>query len=380
MTQFEKGKRDMQKHLTIATLSAKRRAALTPEQEQQTRAHLAQCRECTQLEETLKKIDAITLPQKAQTAQQTTACLEVETLANYFNRQYSFYRRWQIHRHIAACADCRGALTDLLRIANTELSEVEHAWLKTLPAFQPEARASREHSPPYALESKDPVRQSFWSGVKTIFRTRPLPAYGLVFAVTLFLAIKIGLPEFSDWQSRRLAQEGLNELARDHEISSGQLRPAGKFQPELLSAGTRSSQPSSQQNTASAKFQNSLRWNANNLSARRGQALAAFFAQDTASAHHLLHELHLQYTESAEIANDLGVVTAALGASEKALYYFEHALARNPDFPEACFNRAHLLQRLNRRAEARQAWQKYLELNEGTDWRQAARLQNSRLE
>ncbi len=369
----------MSQHVTIAALTAQQRRGLTPEQEQQMRAHLLECRQCAQLEEALAIIGKAPLPRPASPARAQAACLEPETFANYFNRKYFFYRRWQIQKHLAACANCRALLADLIRMNNTQLREEESAWLKTLPAFQPKVLHSRPREQRAMPAMPEPARTPLWVGIKSFFRTKPLPAFGLAFATVLLLAAQIGWPEFSNWQSRRLAQQGWEALAQQYTISAEHLRPAGKFQPRLLS-GPRAPQSSSRVNAAEEKFQSSLNWNAASLLAQRGQALQAYFADDPAKAERILETLQHQHPNDAEVLNDLGVVAATLHSPEKALHYVEQALALHPNFPAARFNRADLLQRLNRRAEARQAWQEYLQLDEGADWQNLAELQRKRLE
>ncbi len=363
----------MPKHVTIAALSAQEQKKLSPAQELWMRAHLSECPDCAQRAEIFAALARMPVLRSARATPAATVCLEPEILANYLNGKYFFWRRWQIQKHLAACAECRGTIADLIRMHQTQLSAEETAWLKTLPNFQPQAVPALQprRAPTWSAE--------VWAEIKYFVYARPRLARGLAFAAMVFLAVKIGWPEISNWQSHRLARQGFDELAQQYEISTNELRPAGKFQPKILSR-LRSPQEASASINPMEEFQSSLRWKADNLSAQRGQALAAYFTGEKETAARTLQTLQQQNPNDAEILNDLGVVTAALNSPDQALEYFSRALALQPNFPAASFNRAFLLQQLDRPAEARHAWLAYLQLNEKTAWHDFAKLQNAQLE
>lgn len=354
----------MTKHLTLADISANRQKFLPREQEQQVNAHLSQCRDCAALDEALAILGNAPLPRQTQHARVSTTCLAPETVANYCNGKYFFWRRWQIERHIAACAECRTMLADLIRLAHSPLNEEERAWVKTLPATK--AVASRERAEPA------PVPQ--WRASKARFRLKPAPAFALAFAAALLLLAKISWPEISGWQSQRLARQGFAQLEQQHKIFPEQLRPAGDFQLKLLS-GPRGRKQEPESERAAEKFRGSLDWNAANLSAQRGHALQAYLKEEFEEAQRLLLILQRQYPASAEVQNDLAVVALALREPEQALNFVEQALARQPNFPQALFNRAMLLQQLHRREDARRAWQEYLQSNDAAPWHAFAQSQ-----
>ena len=354
----------MSKHLTLADISANRQKLLPHEQERQANAHLAQCRDCAQLDETLALLGNAPLPRRAQNTRATATCLAPETMANYCNGKYFFWRRRQIEKHIAACAGCRTMLADLIRLAHTRLRKDERAWLKTLPATK--AVAPRERAEPVHV----PRRQEY----KARFRLRPAPAFALAFATVVLLIAKISWPEISNWQSQRLARQGLAQLEQQHKIFPEHLRPTGDFQLTPLSS-QRGHKQESAGDLATEKFRSSLAWNANNLSAQRGQALHAYLSNKFEEAQQLLFALQQQYPTSAEVQNDLSVVALALHGAEQALNFVEQALVLRPNFPQALFNRAMLLQKLQRREDARRAWQEYLRSEASSPWHDFAQRQ-----
>ncbi len=373
----------MAKHITVAALAAKRRNELAQGPQHEVRTHLTQCRECAELDEALDRIGKARQHGTKPHRHKTESCLDAETAANYFNGQYSFFRRRKITRHLAACNDCRKLLVELARMASAVLNEEDQALLQALPPFQIEEWAARLASMPspanYLKSSRPFMLQSLWAGVQSFFAARPLLAYSLAFAAMFLLALEIVWPKVQDWRSAYWAQQGMEALAQENDILDEGLRPAGQFQPRLFSTRRAGEEPA-EKNSAEQNFKNSLALNADNAGAKHGQALAAYFAGRLEQAHRALQELHLQNPTDAEIINDLGVVSAALNAPGNALHYFDRALRLKPRFPEARFNRASLLHQLHRHEEARRAWQTYLELNEGSDWQRIAALQKAKLE
>ena len=79
--------------------------------------------------------------------------------------------------------------------------------------------------------------------------------------------------------------------------------------------------------------------------------------------------------------SDLAAAQYVLGSDDQlALYDAGEALKRNPNLPEANFNRALILERLGLTIQARDAWQHYLQLDPGSDWANEAREHLKKLE
>jgi tetratricopeptide (TPR) repeat protein len=78
-------------------------------------------------------------------------------------------------------------------------------------------------------------------------------------------------------------------------------------------------------------------------------------------------------SNDATACNDLAAARLALAQLPQALADTDRALRIDPDFPEALFNRALILERLGRREEARAAWQRYLTVEPAGGWSQEAR-------
>lgn len=72
-----------------------------------------------------------------------------------------------------------------------------------------------------------------------------------------------------------------------------------------------------------------------------------------------------RYTVAAQ-TEDPAALTEALAAADSAL-------ALDPRFPEALFNRALILERFDFKPRAREAWEKYLEVDSTSEWAQEAR-------
>lgn len=363
----------MSKHLTLEMLAALQDGRTSPLQEQQMRVHLSNCMACAQLADALALVNHDPSPQTIAATNSANSCLAPEDFANYLNQQLGWWQRRRMQRHLSACQSCRSTLADMIRIDSTSLTQADLNWLKSLPNFilTPVPAAV------FLNEAKHTPARPRWRG-KNIFETRPAPAYALAFAVVVVLIAMFGWPEFSVWQSQRLAQQGLETLTQSYDIASASLRPSGNFQPRLLS-GTRKEATLSSSHIAQEKFQGSLGWNAENRLALRGRALLAFFEGDFAAADSLLRILLSHDPNNPETLNDLAVVLAAR-APELALPYVERALAQQPELRPACFNRAYLLQKLKRNEEARQAWQAYLKLHDDAEWESFAHLLLRQLE
>lgn len=362
----------MSKHITIAMLAARQSGILSPEHEQQLREHLATCPTCAELAQGLTTLGKKIAPPQGAAAREESACLAPEAFANYLNERLSWWQRRKMQAHISACANCRSTLVAMLRIENTSLDEADMHWLRSLPAFVPKTLSSNS---PFVKPAKTSRQVEVWAGIKNLFYERPAPAFAVAFTIVLLLA---GSFVFPAWQSRRLAQQGMEALALRYEIAQQSLRPVGNFQPALLS-GARSAEQIPNAETAREKLRNSLRWDNSNALAQRGQALQAFFDKDSATAVRLLDDLLIKTPNDAEALNDFGVVISA-HAPERALQYLERALTLQPDLPAARFNRAYLLQKMLRSEAARQAWQEYLQLNEAMEWETFAKLQLRQLE
>src|SRR5438270_3392975 len=89
---------------------------------------------------------------------------------------------------------------------------------------------------------------------------------------------------------------------------------------------------------------------------------------------------------NADLWNDLAAAEAATAARlgrpslyPDALAATDRALQQNPKHPEALFNRAVILERLGLVAQARAAWQRYLEIDPSSPWAVEARERLSRI-
>jgi tetratricopeptide (TPR) repeat protein len=97
---------------------------------------------------------------------------------------------------------------------------------------------------------------------------------------------------------------------------------------------------------------------------RRGETLGAI------ERYYMAVELDENFVEARA---NLGCLLAESGQTELALAAFEGALAHHPDYADAHYHRARLLEELARPEEARDHWRAFLELSPDSPWADEAR-------
>jgi anti-sigma factor RsiW len=107
--------------------------------------------------------------------------------------------------------------------------------------------------------------------------------------------------------------------------------------------------------------------------------VAELVAGNTAGAIDALQAARRLEPDDARVIADLGaaymtrfVERGDQADANAAVDAFDTALARSPSLKEAWFNKALLLERMNRPAEALTAWSSYLELSDERGWREEA--------
>lgn len=85
------------------------------------------------------------------------------------------------------------------------------------------------------------------------------------------------------------------------------------------------------------------------------------------------------YLEKARRAESAGGEAETMENLARAIEAIDRALAKNPQMTEALFNRALVLEKMNFPDQAREAWEKYLEIEKNPDWATEARQHLERL-
>ncbi|MEA2238298.1 MAG: hypothetical protein QOC81_3022 [Thermoanaerobaculia bacterium] len=79
------------------------------------------------------------------------------------------------------------------------------------------------------------------------------------------------------------------------------------------------------------------------------------------------------WSDLAAVLHEIAMRDQAPELLADALAASDRALARNPELPEALFNRAIVLERLGLRDDAREAWERYISSDSSSDWAAEAR-------
>ncbi|HID21046.1 MAG TPA: tetratricopeptide repeat protein, partial [Planctomycetaceae bacterium] len=77
--------------------------------------------------------------------------------------------------------------------------------------------------------------------------------------------------------------------------------------------------------------------------------------------------------EYIEAWTQLGCLHAELGQPEAALDAFEIALGTEPNYPDALYHKAQLLDQLGQKDEAAECWRRYLQFDDRGPWAETAR-------
>ncbi|HET8796548.1 MAG TPA: CHAT domain-containing protein, partial [Thermoanaerobaculia bacterium] len=115
--------------------------------------------------------------------------------------------------------------------------------------------------------------------------------------------------------------------------------------------------------------------------ARRAVGVASLLVNDTVRATEALQRATSSDPENAAAWNDLAAALYTSAVRDRraadlpeALAAAERALRRDPEFPEARFNRALILEQMGLRTEAAGAWRDYLAVDASSKWAEEARL------
>jgi tetratricopeptide (TPR) repeat protein len=93
---------------------------------------------------------------------------------------------------------------------------------------------------------------------------------------------------------------------------------------------------------------------------------------DIDHAFKILSQLSASGVETSEVLNDTGVVDMQRDDYEKAIEVFTRALAKDPNYGEALFNKALAEQRLHRDDDAKRDWQQFIDQAPDEKWKAEA--------
>lgn len=373
----------MDEHFDLVAWLARRRRMLDRQHAKAMAEHLTACEKCRQLDELATHLEAIAL-QNNQNGERKVAdrCPEVETLALYFCGLLSFLKKRIVEQHLTGCESCRHVLAEMMRAETTTALNGEESVEPALPtdarsqwvagpAEGPKHEGAAASSELAGISAPAPGQSALWITLKARWRQMDFrPHQMAVAAVALLLLTLTAGPKLIIWRSNATAQAGMKRLAELHEIRRGELRVAGDFLPAELAP--RSGDAAEEDAAVARLLQKSLWWKQNNPIAKRGLALLSYFSGDFATARQGLAELLASARNDAELWNDLGVVTEAVGDTALALECFNQALVSDATLAAAHYNLAVLLQKLGRRVEAQHAWQRYQQVQDDPAWRRRA--------
>lgn len=198
---------------------------------------------------------------------------------------------------------------------------------------------------------------------------RRKPLLGLVVAV--LVVFFLGQKLVSNWRAGVHTKAGMAELQQNWRVTDADLRPPGDFPLSIISItrGTRTQQDVS----ATTEFTEALSWKKNDTDALRGLALYYYFKAQLGAADSLVDELLTKNPEDFASWNLSGLIAAGRADTTAALDDFAGAIQIKPDYAEAIYNRATILELIRRPEEAKAAWQKYLQIDAHSGWAEVAR-------
>lgn len=324
-------------------------------------------------------------PAKNGRAQEASAGhLSPEEIGKFSNGELTAAENRRAQKHLAGCDQCRHDLVELIRLAAAEVTEEERRLLQSLPAFESgeTVRALEGRRPAAGQEERriNEARSDWWQRLKAFF---PQPAFTPAFAAAVVAVVVLG--SFGGYrlylrqQINGDVRRGYEALQQQWHVSENDFRPAGNFPVSMLSR-PHSAVPAAAADPAAQAFASALSREADNRQALLGLALMHSFSGRMGPADSLLQILLQRDSTDAEAWNQYGLILARREQDEAALAAFTTALRQRPDYHEAAYNRALLLTRQRRRAEAAAAWREYLRRDGNSAWSEAARAHARQLE
>lgn len=321
--------------------------------------------------------------------QQEGACPEDAVLKKYLAGTLDDAAKSRIETHIRGCSECADFLLELTMIIETtfapqtEEEKEELAFLDQLtPAEQAEKLLEYQQAErrwvykPGAFFAH--LRRVLFAGGVSPFKVRPENQRRLNFSwkgalaattlIVIFLAAaRYGLRE---WQASRWIRTASEIMSETYFISKYQAaRPTGGFAPTSL-GGELGSTRRAVQSEIESRLEQILSRKPH--SAKAQQLLGTYYLlhkNDPATARRY-YSRAAESDSSAAILNDLGAAFFYEHDYDIARQYFERALQKQPEFPEATYNLGLVYLQQQEWQKARSLFEAYLRLypNPESDW------------
>ncbi len=279
-----------------------------------------------------------------------SSCLSEAQMLGYLEDTLKPQEKLQVETHLSSCRDC-------FELFSTVLDHTLHPATTEELAAAPAATNSLAGLPP-AFVPQTPRLFSYW---------RPLLA-----AAAALLVLFAGVPQYRQWQSRQMVAEARAVLNQQDRITSREeLRLSGNLEYDEFTTVMGPEQPAPLA-AMQEKLQRALQSDPQNHQAE--QLLGRYHLRvlkDTAQAEVHFRRAHALAPAEAAVLNDLGVLAWCRGDYEQALGWFTQALQQKPEFVEAQFNKANLLQMQGQTEQARREWENYRKLasrEQDADW------------
>jgi len=361
-------------HLPLKKLLAFHYEQLSAAEKDDVQAHLDACDSCEKNLTLLVKPEQMLKTKPASTGTRVTeqpACLSPETIGKYLNHELLPSEIPAVEKHLVVCEDCRHQLVEIAQICT-----------EPVPA---EARKKLERLPPHEIsehvnailrlvpsDEEAPSLLEKWQNwihahIPELRLARNVAIAGGMVAAIFFA----GAQPFRSWRANAQANLGVENLKQEWTVTIDDLRPAENLRENMFTI-THGPEEKALADKVEGKFRAALAWDEKNRTARFGLATYRYFIKDLNTADSLVAVLLQENPQDFEVWNNRGLIAARRDDSTAALAAFAHALQIRPDYAIAVYNRAALWQRLGRRAEAREAWQRYLKLDFASSWRDVA--------
>ena len=294
-------------------------------------------------------------------------------LLRYFEGEASSREIEFINAHVSTCSFCMQLVSSYhfqsLHPADEKLLDE----LKIAEKLNPEAQL-RKLFPAAAKKEPGWLEQLLYH-----WRRRPGLkrrwgfASGIASLATIALLLFfVGIPQYKSWKSHVLTRNAAETLSRSLFISEGMLRPSGGFEFGLF--GRMRSQTGKGLTSVVESLQKALELNPRNVEAHEFLGTYYLYVEsdlEKAESHYL--QAFAIDSGRVYLLNDLGVLAWNKQKYEQARRYFEQAISHKPDFREARYNLAILLESLGETEPAIQAWKTYLTLDPQSLWADIAR-------
>jgi tetratricopeptide (TPR) repeat protein len=302
-------------------------------------------------------------------------CPDPGSIAAYVDGTLSESERDDLHRHLAACDSCTELVAETVAASDA--------------AFAP---AASQPEPVEQLAPRSPLR--FFQRHRVAMMSTVLAA-----AAALALVVRVLQPHDAGEMSppSPAAIRGGNSPADPSVMALaaalGTTRPVegrltGGFTYGEVRTPDRSLAPSENLSLVAAAGEIQKRVNADPSPANlHAWGVAQLLVGRSDASVETLESVWMQQRHDPRVAADLGTArlarAGALDAPEdlpRALEAIEQALTLDPNLAEAWFTKAIVLERLQIRQQAREAWVKYLQLDPDSSWSAEARVRLAALD